>query len=179
MPTPSKSAQQLARALQTPASQGTNVTTGQVKSVLDRQLLQAAAALKTVILGMIQAQHRNPITGPQSDTAKATRVKLDTQGLAIDLPDYADDLDRGRKPGTYPPFRDILNWVLKYRIQSRTGGSANQIAFAIRRAIYNKGVKPSPFLQDLDKYTQEVMAEIIDTVILPNLVQPLAATFNQ
>jgi hypothetical protein len=180
MPTLSKSAQQIARALSTPASQGALVTTRQVKPLLDKQLHQAGLALRAVILGMIQAQHRNPITGPQSDIAQATRVQLDSQGLAIDLPDFADELDRGRKPGTYPPFRAILAWVLKYRIQGRgTGASANQIAFAIQRAIYRKGIKAKPFLQDVDKFAQDLMAELIDSVILPNLVQPLAATFNQ
>lgn len=174
---------QIVASLKTPASQGTQVAVSQVTQVLDKQLQQAAAMLKLVILSMVQETHRNNVTTSQSDFAKATKVTMTTAGTSIDLPDFADDLDRGRKPGSFPPLKAILAWVLKYRIQSLGGAQkgkmgANQLAYAIRQSIYRHGVKPRPFLADVDKFAQDLMGKIIDEVILPNLVQPLESTFS-
>lgn len=178
-----RSVNQIITSLKTPASTGASVSSTQVKGILDKQLQEAGAMLKAVILGFIQDNHKNNITSSNSDTAKGTKVKISTEGLAIDLPTYADEIDKGRKAGSYPPFKAILAWVLKYRIQSLGGGSksrigANQIAFAIRQSIFKHGIKPRPFLDNVEEYANELMGKIIDDVIFPNIIQPLEKTFK-
>lgn len=177
---PTLSTKQIVASLRTPASTGAQVSTQQVRGILDKELQKAGAALRAVILAYAQAGHRTPMTSAQSDFAQGTRVSLDTDGLRVDLPDYADDIDRGRRPGSYPPYRDILAWVLKYRIQARGKGqvSANQLAFAIQRGIYKRGINARPFLADAEAFATDLMEQLIDTVILPSLVQPLASTFS-
>lgn len=180
---PTLSAKQIATSLKTPATTGAQVSVQQVRGILDKELQRAGAALRAVILAYAQVGHRTPISSNQSELAQGTRVSLDTDGLRVDLPDFADELDRGRKPGTYPPYRDILAWVLKYRISSLPGPgkarlSANQLAFAIQRGIYKRGIRARPFLADAEAFATDLMEQLIDTVILPSLVQPLAATFS-
>ena len=174
-------ASKIISSLKTPASQGTAVTVAQVVPRLDRELQKAGELLKAIILASVQVGHRNNITAPRSDFAQATEVELDTQGLRIDLPTYAENIDQGRKRGTYPPFADILAWVLKYRIQGRGGArkaSSVQLAHAIQRSIFKNGVKPRPFLDDVNRIADDLMAKVIDEVILPNLVQPLDSVFT-
>jgi hypothetical protein len=178
-----RSVNQLITALKTPATTGASVSTTQVKGVLDKQLQEAGAMLKAVILGFIQDGRKNNVTSNQSDIAKATKVTLDTNGLAINLPDFAEDIDKGRKAGSYPPFKAILAWVLKYRIQALGGGSksrigANQLAFAIRQSIYKHGVKPRPFLDNVEEYANDLLIKVIDDVLFPNIIKPLETTFN-
>lgn len=177
---PTLSAKQIVASLKTPATTGAQVSVQQVRSILDKELQRAGAALKAVILAYAQVGHRTPMTSSQSDFAQSTRVALDTDGLRVDLPDYADSLDQGRKPGTYPPYAAILAWVLKYRIQARgkVRLSANQLAFAIQRGIYKRGIQARPFLADAEAFATDLMEQLIDTVILPSLVQPLESTFN-
>jgi hypothetical protein len=178
-----RSVNQIISSLKTSASTGASVSTTQVKGVLDKQLQEAGEMLKAVILGFIQDGRKNNVTSSQSDIAKATKITLDTNGLAINLPDFADDIDKGRKAGTYPPFKAILAWALKYRIQALGGSSksrigANQLAFAIRQSIYRNGIKPRPFLDDVDKYATDLIGKIIDDVIFPAIITPLETTFK-
>ena len=157
---------------------------GQVKQQLNQLLKQAAEFIRLYLLAHAQAGHRNGFK-PGGEFEKQTQVSFDlTSGLSINLPDFADEMDKGRKPGTYPPAAAILAWVKEYNIQARASGrgkrlSTNQFVFLIQRAIYRNGIKARPFLQDAENFAETLAGDIAEQIILPSLLAPVEQLFNQ
>jgi hypothetical protein len=81
----------------------------------------------------------NSINYRLQDTANGINVIL----LAND---YLQYVDRGRKPGTYPPIQAIQKWV-------SIKGLPKEAAWAIRQNIYKFGIKPTNVIRK----TQNIM----------------------
>lgn len=66
------------------------------------------------------------------------RLQDTAQGINVVLlaNDYLQYVDRGRRPGTYPPIRAIQRWVT-------IKGIPKEAAWAIRKNIYKFGIKPT------------------------------------
>jgi hypothetical protein len=78
--------------------------------------------------------------------------------------DYLKWVDRGRKPGTYPPIQAIQRWVA-------IKGIPKQAAWAIRQNIYKFGIKPTRViaktrfqLETNRTYAQKYERMIVDTL---------------
>jgi len=78
--------------------------------------------------------------------------------------DYLKWVDRGRKPGTYPPIQAIQRWVA-------IKGIPKQAAWAIRQNIYKFGIKPTRViaktrfeLETNRKYAQKYERMMVDTL---------------
>jgi len=71
----------------------------------------------------------NSINYKLQDTATGIQIIL----LAND---YLQWVDKGRRPGTYPPIRAIQRWT-------QIKGMPKEAAWAIRRNIYKFGIKPT------------------------------------
>ena len=72
--------------------------------------------------------------------------------ISIQLEDYWQFVENGRKAGKYPPINAIKNWisvkpVLPRPLKSGKVPTANQLAFLIARKISKVGIKPKPFLK--------------------------------
>lgn len=72
--------------------------------------------------------------------------------ISIQLEDYWQYVENGRKAGKYPPINAIKNWisvkpVLPRPLKSGKLPTANQLAFLIARKISKVGIKPKPFLK--------------------------------
>jgi hypothetical protein len=81
----------------------------------------------------------NSINYRLQDTANGINVIL----LAND---YLQYVDRGRKPGTYPPIQAIQRWVT-------IKGLPKEAAWAIRQNIFKFGIKPTNVIRK----TQNIM----------------------
>jgi hypothetical protein len=99
----------------------------------------------------------NSINYRLQDTANGINVIL----LAND---YLKWVDRGRKPGTYPPIQAIQKWVA-------IKGIPKQAAWAIRTNIFKFGIKPTRViaktrfqLETNRKYSQKYERAIVDTL---------------
>lgn len=72
--------------------------------------------------------------------------------ISIQLEDYWQYVENGRKAGKYPPINAIKNWisvkpVLPRPLKSGKLPTDNQLAFLIARKISKVGIKPKPFLK--------------------------------
>lgn len=72
--------------------------------------------------------------------------------ISIQLEDYWQYVENGRKAGKYPPINAIKNWIsvkpiLPRPLKSGKLPTANQLAFLIARKISKVGIKPKPFLK--------------------------------
>ena len=79
--------------------------------------------------------------------------------LTINLPDYAQWVEQGRRPfgnespypvNTLPPASAILEWIRRKGIKGRDKKgrfiSNNSLAWAIRTMIAKRGIRPRPFV---------------------------------
>lgn len=90
--------------------------------------------------------------------------------ISIQLEDYWQFVENGRKAGKYPPINAIRNWisvkpVLPRPLKSGKLPTDNQLAFLIARKISKVGIKPKPFLKptitDFD-LINKVYNEVVD-----------------
>lgn len=104
-----------------------------------------AAALKDRL-----ATDGSNATGTLANSIKDI-VKFDGKYLtvSIQLEDYWQYLENGRKAGKFPPVEKIKEWIKVKPVIPYTKGkrlpSENQLAFLIGRKI-SKGTSPNPFL---------------------------------
>lgn len=73
--------------------------------------------------------------------------------VSLSLQDYWKYVERGRKPGKWPPRSAILQWIRVKPVAPYPGRdgrvpSENQLAFLIARKIGTKGIAPTPALAE-------------------------------
>ena len=70
------------------------------------------------------------------------RLRDTAQGIQFELlaNDYLKYVDKGRRPGTYPPIRAIQKWA-------QIKGLPSSAAWGIRQNIYKFGIKPTNVLR--------------------------------
>lgn len=74
--------------------------------------------------------------------------------------DYFQWVDSGRRPrARMVPIEALIKWIKKKGIQPRYGQSINSLAWAIRKSIYNVGIRPKPFTQQIIGQTIEYLSE--------------------
>lgn len=82
--------------------------------------------------------------------------------------DYLKYVDKGRKPGKYPPIKAIAQWA-------RVKGISQDAVFPIARSIYKFGIKPTNVIQRVvkefqtsptlqKKYEDEVVNQLIKMI---------------
>jgi len=87
--------------------------------------------------------------------------------LLINGEDYAQYVDEGRKPGSYPPISKIREWV-------KIKGLPEKSVLPIARKIYKFGIKPRPFLSEsiikneslFEKQLKKNIISSIDNILL-------------
>jgi len=97
--------------------------------------------------------------------------------MQINMADYGENVDEGRKPGKGLPVGVIEGW-LKYpnTLQKVTGQDKRlddyqlkSLAFVINRSIKKKGIKPKNWIQPaLDKVTPKI-AGVIEAAIAEDI----------
>jgi hypothetical protein len=118
----------------------------------------------------------NSINYRLQDTANGINVIL----LANDYLKYVDE---GRKPGTYPPIKEIQRWA-------QIKGIPQEAAWAIRRNIYKFGIKPTRVLSKTKRaievsrntnriYEQRMVDNIVKILEKSWLNSPDYARLNQ
>jgi hypothetical protein len=98
------------------------------------------------------------------------KLKEEAEGyqLVIESEDYLKFVDEGRRRGTYPPIKPLLQWV-------RIRGMNKNAAYAIQKSIFKFGIKPtnviSKVVREFEtndtlkiKYEDEVVNNLIDMI---------------
>jgi len=60
---------------------------------------------------------------------------------------YADTIEFGRNPGQMPPPEALNNWVRR-KLGVKNEKEAKRVSWAIAMAIKQRGIQPTPFLQN-------------------------------
>lgn len=98
------------------------------------------------------------------------RIVEDAKSIKIEIlaNDYLTWVDKGRKPGKYPPIKAISNWA-------KVKGISQDAVFPIARKIFKFGIKPTNVIQRVvkefetssslkKKYEDEVVNTIIKSI---------------
>lgn len=98
-------------------------------------------------------------------------------GLKLSYNDYAEYLDRGRRPGAKKvPIQALIKFIKIRNLQSKIKGrkgrftNINQIAFMIQNSIYRKGIKGRKFLISGLEEGDEIIRFYLDRDLLDILL---------
>jgi hypothetical protein len=83
------------------------------------------------------------------EAKKKFKVTLNNKELNVSIPGYYTYVDKGRKKGKRPPIKPIIDWVKRNKLEIPDGSSVESIAFAVANSIANDGLKPRPFIEEL------------------------------
>jgi hypothetical protein len=107
----------------------------------------------------------NSINYRLRDTAQQIQVQLIAN-------DYLQYVDRGRKPGTYPPIRPLLKWV-------SIKGMPKGAAYAIQKKIYKFGIKPTNVIKRTIREfeTSQTFKKKYEQAIVDNIVKNIQISY--
>lgn len=74
--------------------------------------------------------------------------------VQVFMNDYAQIVDKGRRPGKMPPVGAILDWLRRKNIVPKNGKLGN-LAWAIAKSIAKRGIRARPFLNNIFLYTDQ------------------------
>jgi hypothetical protein len=117
-----------------------------------------------------------------SNLYKNVNFKPAKTRLTITMPNYAVFVDEGVEgaiekkfrsrfsfKSKYPPFAAIFDWIKRYRRKIGRGRNKSgqyisdaSLAFAIQRAIYRRGLKPKPFIDNNLEAGYALLQELIN-----------------
>ena len=105
--------------------------------------------------------NRSYASGKLGDTM-TTDVQIydDHFEVNIILQDYWKYVEKGRRPGKFPPPQSIINWISikpinPYPTSNGKIPTTQQLAFLIGRKIATKGIAPKPFFEKNKKPTYD------------------------
>jgi hypothetical protein len=186
---PKQSIPQIIQTIKRGSGSGKVFRSNQVRPYLDKELREVAAAIKDFMFELIEVDARHNIRRDQSGLWENTKVTMTADGGKISLPDYAENIDKGRRPkARLVPLESLIQWIKRYRIvgrQKRTGkfrsasqSSVNAAARAIQQAIYKNGVRARPFIQATLEFQDVLIAGIIDEIMIPQIVSIVELTLS-
>ena len=165
------------------------LTAEQIKEGLNGQLAELSSIIKEFIIAEAQKGGRNNFRKDgKSGFIQSTQVEFTTDGVKIDLPEQAQYLENGRKPFTKKvPIQALIAWLKRYRIlgraksgkyQKASQGSITSTAWAIQQSIYKNGIKARPFIKASLDFAEDVVAQVIDEVMIPEIVSVIDFHFE-
>lgn len=102
-----------------------------------------------------------------NDTMKSIVTVVDDHyKVEIELQDYWEYVENGRKPGKFPPVNRIKEWISVKPVRPYPDArgklpTVDQLAFLIGRKIANEGIDPKPFFKPAKEETQRYFEEAL------------------
>lgn len=110
----------------------------------------------------------------KTTTAEAVskfKVELNGKELDVIIPGYYLFVDKGRKKGKRPPVRAILNWIRDEKISIPQGLTELSFAYAVANSIGNEGIKPRPFIEEVQDETAILTRDYLANIINKELIK--------
>jgi len=162
-----------------PGQRGFVLAADRVGPALDKDLAELAAVIKAYLVAQAEQGGSHKFRKDKSGLVGQTDVTFTTDGIKIELPQYAQYIDSGSKPGAKKvPIKYLIAWVKRYRVggRARPSGkfkknlSVNEIAYSIQTSIWKYGTKARPFLTATVKYAEEMLGQVIDQYLIPEII---------
>jgi len=94
-----------------------------------------------------------------SDIIEEVTYKINGYTIELIIPEYYKYIESGRKPfAKRVPIIPLLKWMIKKGIAK---GKENKVVWAIREAIFKRGIRPRPFLQNAIDSTEAEVKELL------------------
>ena len=93
--------------------------------------------------------------------------------IILESNDYLEWVDKGRRPGTYPPIRAISDWA-------KIKGISQSAVFPIARNIFKFGIEPTNVIQKTvtEIETSPTLNRKYEEELLENVEEIIAKGFN-
>lgn len=111
-------------------------------------------------------------SGKLGDTMKPhVEIEGDKFAVYVEIQTYWDYVEKGRRPGKFPPVNRIKEWIKvkpirPYKDKRGKLPTTDQLAFLIGRKIKTKGIPARPFFKPAQEETESFFKGAIDNAIL-------------
>ncbi len=107
-----------------------------------------------------------------SDLVKNTKFTYKEGQLTISMYDYGKFVDSGRRRNAKGiPISDLIQWIQEKNIVTRV--PIESLAYAIQRSIIRKGIKPRPFLEQVQEEVHKLTALFIQKQVEEELMKAI------
>jgi hypothetical protein len=126
--------------------------------------------INIVIGSTVRILNENKIKKTKADVITSFDFSVRGYDIYVEIPAHYIYVEKGRKPNSNkPPVRAIYDWLKKEKIRIPDGLTAKSFAYAVRNSIGKKGIKPRPFIKDLQDdiaiLTRDYVVNIINKKI--------------
>jgi hypothetical protein len=166
-------------------------TAQQIKDYLNGELFELAKLIKEFMIAEAEkgGKHKFRADG-KAGIVQSTKVEFTVDGVEIELAEHAQYINNGRKAGAKKvPIGALIKWLKRYRVVSRdkkTGkyqksseGSINAAAYAIQQSIFKNGIKARPFIEKTLDFAEDLISEVIDEIMIPEIISIIEFTFKK
>ena len=116
-------------------------------------------AYSITVAAVSRDKSRNDLS--QSNLVRSVGYVITEQGIEIIANSYWTAIEYGQKVGTNVPFEQLYEWAKRYNIRPRNG-NFNDMVWAIKSAIYRKGTKSRPFINDALDRANKIINPFLD-----------------
>lgn len=85
--------------------------------------------------------------------------------------DYLDYIDKGRKPGSYPPIQKLKQWA-------RIKGLREEAAWGIATNIYKFGIKPTNIYSLVEQKTKLTTKDTLESIYAEKIKNEIKENFK-
>lgn len=123
----------------------------QAKVFRDRVLTKAMPAASRAVKSLLEAETRARGIVDRGKFAKSWKVEVGTPPLSarvVNTQPYAIVIEKGRRKGRRPPPVSAIEPWVRRKLIIGANQSVRSVAFAVARAIGERGIKARPILGD-------------------------------
>ena len=116
-------------------------------------------------------RNKSYASGLLGDSMRRTvEIAGDHFAVYIELQDYWEYVEKGRRPGKFPPPNRIKEWISVKPVKAYPNArgkmpTVEQLSFLIGRKIATKGIPPKPFFKPAKEATEQYFKEAIALAI--------------
>lgn len=116
-------------------------------------------------------QNKSYASGLLGDSMRRTvEINGDHFGVYVELQDYWEYVENGRRPGKFPPPNRIKEWISVKPVRPYPDSrgklpTTDQLAFLIGRKIAREGIVPRPFFKPAQEETEAYFKVALENAI--------------
>jgi hypothetical protein len=135
---------------------------------IQKDIAKITGSILKAVTGILNNANVNTT---KAEAVSKFKVEVNGNELDVVIPGYYLFVDKGRKKGKRPPVNAILNWIKREKIKVPQGVNLLSFAYAVANSIGKEGIKPRPFIEEVQDETAIITRDYMANIINKELIK--------